>query len=108
MLPHEWGSELTRVIGLCWLDWPSIAALSEFSKQKVCVIDRILDAHSLVHLGFYGRNRDGIRQAHMGVQLRDSHFGSNSVPMAVASRCIRSKPHAPDKSSVMRPRILCS
>ena len=65
MLPHEWGSELTRVIGLCLLDWPSIAALSEFSKQKVCVIDNILDAHSLVHLGFYGRNRDGIRQAHM-------------------------------------------
>ena len=62
--------QLTRVIGLCWLDWPSIAALSEFSKQKVCAIDRILDAHSLVHLGFYGRNRDGIRQAHMGVRLR--------------------------------------
>ena len=61
MLPHEWGSELTRVIGLCWLDWPSIAVLSEFSKQKVCVIDHILDAHSLVHLGFHGRNRDGIR-----------------------------------------------
>ena len=40
MLPHEWGSELTRVIGLCWLDSPSIAALSESSKQKVCVIDR--------------------------------------------------------------------
>ena len=40
MLPHEWGSELTRVIGLCWLDSPSSAALSESSKQKVCVIDR--------------------------------------------------------------------
>ena len=53
--------QLTRIIGLCWLDWLSIAALSEFSKQKVCVIDRVLDAHSLVHLGFYGRNRDGIR-----------------------------------------------
>ena len=54
-------SKFTRAIGLCWLDWPCIAALSEFSKQKVCVIDRILDAYSLVNLGFYGRNRDGIR-----------------------------------------------
>ena len=52
-------SKLTRDIGLCWLDWPSIAALPEFSKQKVCVIDRELHAHSLVQLGFYGRNRDG-------------------------------------------------
>ena len=51
-----------------------------------------------MHFGFHGRNRDGIRQAHIGVRLRDPHFGSNSVPMAVASRYIRSKPHAPNKS----------
>jgi hypothetical protein len=44
-----------------------------------------------VHLGFCGRNRDGIRQAQVDVRLGDPHIQLHSVPLGLGLELKRAR-----------------